>query len=381
MSESMHIIDCDGHVAEPFSLYTDYCEPEFRDRMPRRIDDDGRRRVVVDGKEFPNFVKYGGRPLGRENDAMIPRPVQHGTVSEGGVNPAIRLRDMDKEGIDVAVLYTSGTTSMCAIENGELESAAYQAYNRWLEEYCSADTRRLKGMVMGSIRHPDLGVKEFERVADQDWVGGILLQTHIDDYNLDHPRFDPIWQVATHYDLPVCFHAGAGRPPYAVGTNECSENLFLMHAMAHPFEQMRCMAAMMGGGVYDRFPTLRTGFIECGVGWLPWWLGWLEVHQENLPDHVPFMRRKPREYLEAEQVFVNCFPDEPTFEAVVGLLGDGNVIYGSDYPHWDCGFPGTVERILRRNIPMESIRRIFCDNALRLHTRIEPPAQRGQQAA
>ena len=68
------IVDCDGHVAEPASLYQDYCEPEFRERAPRRIERNGERRVIVDGVEHPNFVRYGGRPLGMDDDAKIPRP-------------------------------------------------------------------------------------------------------------------------------------------------------------------------------------------------------------------------------------------------------------------------------------------------------------------
>jgi uncharacterized protein len=331
----MKIVDCDGHVAEPFSLYPQYCEPEFRDRVPRRIEKNGERRVIVDGKEYPDFVKYVGRPLGMEDDAKIPRPVQQAAISQGGIDPYVRLRDMDLEGIDIAILYPSGATSLCVIENPELETAVYRAYNRWLAEYCSANTGRLKGMILISMPHPHLGVQEVLRVADEPWVVGILLSPHMDDYNLDHPRFNPIFEVAQHHNLPICFHAGAGRPPYAIGTNESSSNLFLMHAFAHPFEQMRAMASLMGGGVFDHFPGLRAGFIECGVGWVPWWLDWLEEHAKNLPDHVPFM-----------------------------------ILFGSDYPHWDCGFPGAVRKMRDRKIPEASIRKIFWDNAVRLHTRL-----------
>src|SRR5438128_586117 len=99
MMNGMKIVDCDGHVAEPFSLYAEFCDPEFRDRVPRRIERNGERRVLVDGKDYPGFVKYGGRPLGMEDDAKIQRPVQQAAVSKGGVDPNIRLSDMDLEGI------------------------------------------------------------------------------------------------------------------------------------------------------------------------------------------------------------------------------------------------------------------------------------------
>lgn len=364
------VIDCDGHVDEPFDLFTTHIEPAFRERAPRRVERDGQRRVVVDGKEYPGFVKFGGRPLGMLDDAKIPRPIQKGPISKGGVDPVARLADMDKDGIDVACLYPSGAASMCAVEAPDLEAALYRAYNRWLEEYCSANTKRLKGNILVSMRHADLGAAEIRRLGSQDWVSGVMISPHMDTFNLDHPRLEPIWQAALEFDLPICIHAGAGRPPYSIGTDEAASNLFLMHAMAHPFEQMRAISSMMGGGVLDRHPKLRVGFIESGIGWVPWWLDRINEHRNNLPEHVPFMQRTPLEYLASGQVFISCLPEEATVEAVIEQLGDHFVLFASDYPHWDCGFPGTVERILQKKVSDETKRHIFQDNALRFHTRV-----------
>ena len=51
-------------------------------------------------------------------------------------------------------------------------------------------------------------------------------------------------------------------------------------------------------------------------------------------------------------------------------MGDDCVVFGSDYPHWDCGFPGAVQRCAERNLSSESIDKIFWDNGVRLHSRI-----------
>ena len=34
---------------------------------------------------------------------------------------------------------------------------------------------------------------------------------------------------------------------------------------------MRFIASVIGGGIMDRYPTLRVGTLECGFGWLPFW--------------------------------------------------------------------------------------------------------------
>lgn len=367
------VIDCDGHVAEPFEMYAEYVDPEFRQRVPRRVDVEGHRWVVVDGQVFPGFVKFGGKPLGIMNGegGELPRPVQNRQIEQGGVDPHFRIKDMDVEGVDVAVLYPSGTPSMCGLPDTRLEAALYRAYNRWLADYCAPYPDRLKGVAVVSMRDPKLGVEEVRRTAGEPWMVGVLCSTHMDDLNLDHPGFYPLWETAQELDLPVCLHAGCGRPPYALGTNESSNNLFMMHTMAHPFEQMRAAAAMLGGGVLDKFPRLRVAFLESGIGWVPWWIDRLEEHAEVLPDYVPLMKRSPKQYISDGQCFFSCESDEPMLEAVIEQIGDDKILYASDYPHWDCSYPDSVRKLTARaTLSDASKARILGENALRLYTRL-----------
>ncbi len=376
------IIDCDGHVAEPYSLYEDYCDPEFKGRAPKPIvKDDGTRAVIIDGTEYPAFIKFGGRALGKLDSDDIVRPVQKPLVSEGGVDGNVRLKDMDIEGIDAAIIFPSGAASMCAIQDPQLESAMYRAYNRWLAEYCSPDTDRIKGNILISLRHVDLAIEEIHRVANEDWVGGIVITPHIDNYNLDHPRFHPLWAVAQDYDLPICIHAGSGRPPYGMGTDEAFGCHMLRHLMTHPYEQQRAMATIMGGGVFDFFPQLRVGFIESGIGWVPWWLDRMDREIDLLNAHTPFMKRHPHQYMEDGQCFVSCLPEEACIEGTIEQIGDAGIVFASDYPHWDCGFPETVERIEKRNLSETVKKHIFETNALKLHTRFSSIVESAKKAS
>jgi uncharacterized protein len=47
-------------------------------------------------------------------------------------------------------------------------------------------------------------------------------------------------------------------------------------AGAHPWCGMRNMASLIGGGVMDRYPTLRIGTLEAGHGSLPFWMARLD---------------------------------------------------------------------------------------------------------
>ena len=37
MSRSYNVIDADGHVLEPFTLWNDYMDPQYRERAPKLV--------------------------------------------------------------------------------------------------------------------------------------------------------------------------------------------------------------------------------------------------------------------------------------------------------------------------------------------------------
>ena len=49
MSRTYNVIDSDGHILEPFSLWNDYLDPQFHDRAPRLVrDNNGKERLLVE---------------------------------------------------------------------------------------------------------------------------------------------------------------------------------------------------------------------------------------------------------------------------------------------------------------------------------------------
>lgn len=352
------VIDADGHVMEPWELYAQYVDPEWRERVP----------------QGPPYKRLNvGRPLGIP-DARdeVPRPREHPDVLPGGGrDPHVRTKDMDREGIDVAVCFPSQATSLCALEDVGLEAAMLRAYNRWIADHCAAYPSRLRGVMLVTMRDMDLARDEIRRCAGQPWVVGICIATHTGDKNLDHPFLYPLWEEAQAQDLPVLTHAGTARPPYGLGTFELGGNFFLLHAMQHPMEQQRALGALIGGGVLDRFPRLRVAFLESGCGWVPWFMERLEERYELLRAHVPLCRKSPREHMMGPQCFFSCDPDESSIEHFVSVIGEDHLLYASDYPHWDAKFPGTVDMIASRpRLADDGKAKILGGNALRLFTRL-----------
>jgi len=55
--------------------------------------------------------------------------------------------------------------------------------------------------------------------------------------------------------------------------------------------------------------------------------------------------------------------DEAQVPEVAELLGDGSLLFSSDYPHWDSPFPNSVRIVRERQDLSETLkRRVLCDN-------------------
>ena len=375
MFNGSRVIDADGHVMEPNDLYDRYLEPKFRGDLEdlKRLAESRSSRYF-----FGIFHQLNtGRPLGV---ASVEKPLvrtgrkPHGELPDprGGSDPQVRIKDMDREGIDTAVLFATVVSSFCALNSVDFEVAMIRAYHRWLAEYCAANPKRLSGVAVVPMRAPERAAEEIRRVAKEPWCVGIYLSGHMEDKLLDHPGFHPIWQACVETDLPACFHGGTARPPYGCGTFEMGNNLFIQHSSTNPFEIMRAIAALVGGGVLDLFPKLRVAFLEAGVGWLPYWMERLDEHYELMPEWTPYLKRKPSEVVRSENFFISCDPDEETLPFVVGQVGAEHILYASDYPHFDGRYPDTVKLTARPEVFSPDIqRKILQDNPLRLYPRLK----------
>ena len=378
------VIDADGHVFEPPSLYDDFLTRYLDERYRPTL-----REIMQESKEKGTSLVYTrnrlpprpwtGRQLGVVNQTEEPsRPGGGMKLGAKGAevatmwDPKLRLEDMDLEGIDIAVVYPSGMSSFCTWEDTGLEAAMYQAYNRAVADFCSFAPDRLKWVALVSMRDMEAATSEIRRVAKDSTMVGTYISGHSEDKLLDDPFFHPIFEETLSFDLPIAVHGGSVRPPYGIGTFEFGENWFIQHASTNPYEQMRAMAALIGGGVFDKFPNLRFAFLESGCGWVPYWLYRLDEHYELMPRYVPLLTRKPSEVMKSrDQCFVSCEPGEFNLGPTIEWLGEEKVLYASDYPHFDSDFPNTVKGIVEREDLGDSAKKkILEENALRLYPRL-----------
>src|SRR5262245_11006071 len=106
-----YVVDADGHVLEPPAALVDYIDPAYRDRAPRIVERDGREYWAGDSwtrSNQPMTALSGMAGVARWRDQRQFQASDAGPYTQcnpAGFHPEPRLRVMDDEGFDVAVLY------------------------------------------------------------------------------------------------------------------------------------------------------------------------------------------------------------------------------------------------------------------------------------
>src|SRR5262249_36237600 len=128
------VLDADGHVAEPHDLWDGYCDPSHRQAATDEL-------AIVDLPEGGSGLMLEGRCLvrgieavavGRQNPRTFLGTQRWDEGYPGAFDPVHRLRDMDLEGIDIAMVFPSMVGALGGVSNARLAAAMARAYNRWV---------------------------------------------------------------------------------------------------------------------------------------------------------------------------------------------------------------------------------------------------------
>jgi predicted TIM-barrel fold metal-dependent hydrolase len=365
------IIDSDGHIVEPRSVWEEYTEPAFREKMIQiRRNRDGVDELWIGGenRSRPSLPITASMVPGGLEDLERARKLRWDDVLPGSYDPQQRLKVMDEEGIDIAVMYPSLLLLYGDIDDPLLAAAACRAYSNWLADFCKASPKRLYGVAPMPLQSVDESIREMRRVVREKNFKAVFIRPNpFNGRRLNDPAYDPFWREAQELDIPVAVHGSFGTRMPTMGADRYRDPFFF-HMICHPFEQQAACMDVICGGVLAKFPRLKVAFLESGIGWLGYWLDRMDGHFEKMGTYVPWLKKRPSEYF-VQQCYLTMDPDESTLGAIVGLGVERNVLWGSDYPHFDCTYPGVLKEVRSAigKLPEASQRNILTDNAIRFY--------------
>lgn len=336
------IIDSDAHINESLDALVEYYDPAFRDRAPRLMKDTlGLTRILMEGKLYPD-------PRLRQRHTEKVEGKDLGGTHPGAANSTARLDDMDLDGIDLQVVYGSLGLGVTTIRDKDFAAATARALNDYYADFCSVDPARVRAVASLPLQDVPAAVEELRRAVTERGLIGGAIPPNLDGLDIDAEQFHPLYAEAERLGVPISVHWGNGSHLHAAGT-ERFDTHFMVHAIGHPVEQMIAFASVVTGGLLDAFPTLRFGFLEAGCGWIPYWVERLEEHYERRASEMDRMTKAVEDYLAEGRCFVTAEPEERLVPLAMEMLGEGQVMYASDYPHTDSAFPRSVKLVRDRD--------------------------------
>jgi predicted TIM-barrel fold metal-dependent hydrolase len=361
------IISADSHITEPAGTYVDHIDPAFRDRAPRLERHDTLGDVfVVDG--FPRPISLGtAAAAGLDPSEIRQSGRTFDELHRGGWDPVARLGDQDRDGVAAEVIYPTVGMIICNHRDADYKHACFEAYNRWIAEYCSHDPARLLGAGQTAMRTPEEGIADLEAIKALGLRGvmmpGVPGRGGDSDPDYDSPAYDEFWEAAIELGLPLSFHILTTR---AERTRGPKMNGFL--SIVRGCQDI--MGMLVLGGVFERHPDLQIVCVEADAGWVPHFMYrmdhaykrhryWLPAGQE--------LTKLPSEHF-ANNIHVT-FQDDWTAFRFASDMNWSHLMWANDFPHSDSTWPWSQELLAEhtKQLTDEQTRAILSGNVARLY--------------
>jgi len=339
----MQYIDADGHVEECLQTFSDpYLDPAFRSLRPTVIGREGLAYWVIDEQMFPRRVgrgcnnlgtpaSYDGKPT--SHTALKPDSIESMELSDIGA----RLRSMDQEDIALQVVYPSLFLAYPLTSNTALATALYSSYNRWLGDRLGGNERIMWAAIV-NLDDVQAAVRQVREAKTLGAIAVMVLGT-AGDLTFDHPTLLPFFESLAEAKLPLAVHVGWSCP----ALSNIYSHIYPSGVIAFLVPVMMGFVGLISGGVLDRFPDLRITFLEAGCQWVHFVLERMDhrirrtrnqlstFHSQTAPQHdLP-----PMEYVRKGTLFFSTEADDVLLPQVIELVGEDNMVFGSDMPHGD----------------------------------------------
>jgi predicted TIM-barrel fold metal-dependent hydrolase len=331
-----HVIDSDGHVRETDEEIIEYMSPGYKSRRDAML-------------YFPLVPHHGWHRSIPQNDYR---------------RQDFRVPDwrewaekLDEGKIELTVLYPTRFMHIGQIGNPQYAAELCRAYNDFLHDRFLSRDERFRGMALLPLQDIQSAVKELRRAVKRyGMVGGILPAEGL-PLPLGHSQYRPIFEEADRLGCALSVHSC---------TSLRDNDRFLqpneVAALAHVIPQMRQFTNIMFSGLMDKLKRLRLGFLEAGCGWVPYMIGKIEERLERVPrKERPVL---PSDLLARKRLFFQC-GEEMTTRRDVELLGDGCLLWASDFPHEATKTDLrklVIEFCERKDLARDSKKKILYDN-------------------
>lgn len=333
------VFSADGHFVEPSDLFTAGLPASLRPLGLRSEVRDEFIFSLAGDKVLNRTPVHRGAPRLGADGEPFGRPDRRGNREV-----EYRLKDMALDGVDAEIVFPSLGLTTYMIENTDAEIASARLYNDWLDGLLREHSSRFVRCGLLPVRDLSATVAEMERLSTLGFTSAMIPSliepgSGLPAYTSD--AWDLVFDAAQRLGIVFALHTGTGRTDVRGFRGPGGA---LMNYMIQSCDGMVTIAAMVSGGLLDRFPGAKVAIIEGGASWLA---ALAERLDEVYGAHETFVRPKlslPPSALIRRQVACSFQTDRAAIMAR-SVTGTQALLWGADYPHHEGTFPRSREVI------------------------------------
>jgi predicted TIM-barrel fold metal-dependent hydrolase len=348
------IVDIDAHHMESISwaeIVQHIEDPVIRDQAVRfQKERVGAPPYGINADLGLRYQDVGGR---------IPHQLDlREKIDDKSVHRDVTLTRRAVEGLclDYIVLFPTPMLQLGMHPQVDMEVTLGRAYTRWLVETILPADKRFKSFGYLPFNSPHAAIKMVEDFGDCDGIIGFCV-TRARYKPVYHNDYMRLYALLEERGLPIAFHAGYHWNDPSLATI----NRFLgMHALGFVWCNMVHMTNWILNGIPERFPKLKSLWVESGLAWVPFLMQRLDDQYLMRTSEAPLLKRLPSDYMR-ENCWYSSQPMEITNIKATQLTfeminAETQLLFSSDWPHFDFDTPAIMSRLpflseqARRNI-------------------------------
>jgi uncharacterized protein len=336
--DDMLIIDCDAHhyENESYGEWLDFMENDVLKQLVTAGRSFGRRAIVPHnigyqdmGGRIPRYPLRGSEKFGKDGN------VAHKDVQRGH-------RWMDAMGVDYSCMFPTGMLNIGLHPQKEMESDLCWGYNRWLTEKVLPESEgRLFSALCLPFSDPDESLRQVETFGGRPGVTGFMVTT-VRTLPVHDNAYMKVYRAMEERGLSLAFHSG---PNWLEPVFRSCNRFISVHALGFSFYNILHCTNWVINGMGERFPKLPVMWIEGGLSWIPFLMQRLDHEYMMRTSECPTLKKKPSDYM--RDMYYSTQPielqDMEAVECTFRMINaETQLLYASDYPHWDFDLPSTI---------------------------------------
>ncbi|WP_424921821.1 amidohydrolase family protein [Streptomyces sp. wa1] len=239
---------------------------------------------------------------------------------------AVRLAAMDQQGVDIQLVSPSPSHYHYWADETTAEKV-YRLANEATAAHCAAAPKRLLGLGLVPLQHPDLAVEALDDALGHGLLG-VEISSHAPGRELSDLAYEPLWTRAEESGAVLFLH------PFGCTLDERLDRWYLSNTVGQPTENAVALSHLIFSGVLDRHPGLKL-IAAHGGGYLPTHIGRSDHAWSTRSDAGAGCAHLPSSYLK-RLYFDSLVHDPHVLRELIRVAGPDRVLLGSDFP-FDMG--------------------------------------------